>query len=69
MSLALELNLFPSSQFSEPFSTSFKFFALFPKEDEADVQKGITVLPLKSILLISDVIGQAASPHQSSRNV
>ena len=39
-------------------------FALSPTPDEAEVQNGMTVLPLKSFALTKLFTGHAASPHQ-----
>lgn len=41
-----------------------KFFPLFPRPLDAEVQNGITVLPLKSLALTKVFTGQATIPHQ-----
>lgn len=62
-SLSFDENLFPSSQF--PLSAmDSKFFPLFPRPLDAEVQNGITILPLKSLALTKVFTGQAAIPHQ-----
>ena len=33
-------------------------------EEEWEVQKGVTVLPVKSMAFINELTGQAAMPHQ-----
>ena len=59
---APELNLCPSFQFPE-LASSCSNFPLWPKLDEAEVQNGITVLPVKSLSLTKVSTGQTAIPH------
>ncbi len=62
-SLALDENLWPVFQFS-PFAISSSNFPLCPSPLDAEVQNGITVLPVKSLSLTKLFTGQAAIPHQ-----
>ena len=58
-----ELNRWPS--FQSPVVASFaRLLALEPSGELADVQNGITVLPLKSLARTKAFTGHAASPHQ-----
>ena len=59
----LELKRCPSSQLPVP-ASSFSNPPLCPKEDDADVQNGIMVLPVKSLALTKVSTGHAATPHQ-----
>lgn len=61
--LAPELNLFPSCQSPVP-AISASNLPLSPSSEDADVQNGITVLPVKSLELINVFTGHAAIPHQ-----
>lgn len=62
-SFSFELNLLPSSQV--PVSLRlFSFFTLSPKGLDADVQNGITVLPVKLFSLTKLFTGHAAMPYQ-----
>lgn len=58
---ALELKRWPSSQFPE-FAFSFSNSPLCPNPDDADVQNGITVFPVKSFSFTKLSTGQAAIP-------
>ena len=53
----------PSSQFPVP-ATSSNSSPLSPSPEEAEVQKGITVFPVKSLAAIKLSTGHAAIPHQ-----
>ena len=57
------LNLCPSCQFP-PFASSASKSPLLPKPDDAEVQNGITVFPLKSFAFTNVSTGHAAIPHQ-----
>ena len=58
-----ELNRWPS--FQSPVEASFaRLLALEPSGELADVQNGITVLPLKLLARTKAFTGHAASPHQ-----
>ena len=59
----LEEKRCPSSQFPVP-AISASSCPLSPRPELADVQKGITVFPVKSFASIKPSTGQAAIPHQ-----
>ena len=60
---ALDENLWPFFQL--PVLVKFSSnLPLFPKLDDADVQNGITVLPVKLLSFTKLSTGQAAIPHQ-----
>ena len=61
---APDRNLSPSCQFPVPaiFSNSFP---LSPIPEEAEVQNGITVFPVKSLFFMKLSTGHAAMPHQT----
>ena len=59
----LELKRWPFCQLP-PFASFWSFVPLSPKPDEAEVQKGITVLLEKSLALTNVSTGHAAIPHQ-----
>mgnify|MGYP007090054804 CR=1 FL=1 len=59
----LEEKLFPSSQVP-PVVIFFKSLSLSPIDEDDDVQKGITVLLVKSLFLTKAFIGHAARPHR-----
>lgn len=63
LSLTLERKRWPSIQSPAP-ASSARSWPLSPKPELAEVQKGITVLPVKSLLWTKVSTGQAASPHQ-----
>ena len=56
-------NLLPSFHLPVPVC-SFKVSPLFPISEDVEVQKGITVLSVKSLPLTKLSTGQAAPPHQ-----
>lgn len=60
---APEENLSPSCQLPVP-ACSFRSSPLSPRPDDDEVQKGITVLSVKSLPLTKLSTGQAAMPHQ-----
>ena len=61
--LALERNRCPSCQSPVP-ASSASSSPLWPKPELEEVQKGITVLPVKSLASTKVSTGQAAMPHQ-----
>lgn len=63
LSDGLEENICPVSHLP-PLASSSNNFPLLPIPEEADVQKGITVLFVKSFALTNVFTGQAAIPHQ-----
>lgn len=60
---AFERNLCPSCQSPVPAISSNRL-PLSPIPDEADVQNGITVFPVKSLSFTKLSSGHAAIPHQ-----
>ena len=62
VSVALDENLCPDSQLPVLVKSSNNL-ALFPKLDEALVQNGIIVLPVKSLSFTKLFTGHAATPH------
>lgn len=60
---APERNRMPSCQSPVPASSASRF-PLSPMPDEEDVQKGITVFPVKSFASTKVFTGHAAMPHQ-----
>ena len=62
-SLTPDRNLCPSCQFPVP-AISARSCPLSPMPEEAEVQKGITVLPVKSLFSTKESTGHAAIPHQ-----
>lgn len=60
---ALDENRFPSSQLPVP-AMSANSLLLSPSPELAEVQKGITVLSVKSFASINPFTGHAAIPHQ-----
>ena len=63
LSDAPDENLRPSCQSPVP-TISASSFPLCPIPDEADVQNGITVFPVKSLAFTNPSTLQAAIPHQ-----
>lgn len=63
LSDGLDENLCPVSHLP-PLASFSNSFPLLPISEEADVQKGITVLLVKSFALTNVFTGQAAIPHQ-----
>ena len=63
LSDALERNLCPVSQLPSP-AISASSLPLSPRPELDEVQKGTTVLPVKSFAVIKPLTGQAAMPHQ-----
>ena len=62
-SLTPERNRWPSSQVPVP-AASARSWPLSPKPELEEVQKGITVLSVKSLAATKLLTGQAAMPHQ-----
>lgn len=62
LSVALDENLYPDFQATVLVKSSSNL-ALLPKLDDALVQNGITVLPVKSLSFTKLFTGQAATPH------
>ena len=63
VSATLLRNRWPSCQSPVP-ASSANSSPLSPRPEEEDVQKGITVFPVKSLALMKLSTGQAAMPHQ-----
>ena len=63
LSLAAELKRMPSSQVPLPAASSSSV-PLSPRPELELVQKGTTVLPVKSLAATKLLTGQAAMPHQ-----
>ena len=62
-SVTLEGKRTPSSHSPAP-AICASSFALSPRSDAKDVQKGITFLPVKSLARMNVLTGHAASCHQ-----
>lgn len=62
VSLGVDENLWPLFQFP-PWAISSSNLPLWPSPLDAEVQKGIIVLPVKSLSFTKLFTGQAAIPH------
>ena len=63
VSVGVDENLWPLCQFP-PLAIFSSNLPLWPSPLDAEVQKGITVLPVKSLSFTKLFTGQAAIPHQ-----